>query len=160
MTNIEFVERAKALIGRPYAEIDCKEVVAEALGIRFSGTNWLWRSIYNSRKYRYLSSRVEEQPEQAGLLPGDVVFKIVWDKIPDGYDTAPNCYHVGVYSGHGTVIHSSPKTGVREAPFISNEWDGWGRMSQLEYIDDPEDDVAGMTDRDMLRAIYNKIVGG
>ena len=86
MLNTDFVEGVKALIGTPYAKCDCKDVIAKPLGIRFAGTNWLWRSIKNSSKYRYLSERVKFSPLSGDLKTGDILFKIR-DKVPEGYDT-------------------------------------------------------------------------
>lgn len=132
MLNIDFVERVKELVGMPYAYCDCKDVIAKALGIRFSGTNWLWRSIKNSSKYRYLTERVQSPRLTGDLVPGDILFKIR-DGVPPNYDDAPDAYHVAVYMGDGCIIHSSPKTGVRVDEYIYGAWQGWGRMKQVEY---------------------------
>lgn len=158
--NLTFVNRVKALCGLSYDECDCIGVVTNALGIRCQGTNWLWRSIRNSAKYRYLSWRVADEPREGDLMPGDVVFMIRWERVPDGYTDCPDCHHIGVYVGNGKVVHSSPNVGVREAPFIESEWDGWGKMSMVVYPDfkASEPDEPEMTDRQLLEAIYNKVV--
>lgn len=161
MLNTDFVECVKELVGMPYEFCDCKDVIAKALGIRFSGTNWLWRSIKNSSKYRYLTERVQSPRLTGELTPGDILFKIR-DGVPSGYDDSPDAYHVGVYIGDGCVIHSSPKTGVRVDKYIYGAWQGWGQMKQVEYPENsPQTDMTEMTDHEMIKAIYNKIcIGG
>ena len=158
MLNTEFVERVKALVGTPYANCDCKEVIAKALGIRFSGTNWLWRSVKNSSKYRYLKERIHSPVLSGDLVPGDILFKIR-DGVPSGYGDAPDAYHVAVYTGDGCIIHSSPKTGVRVDDYIYGAWQGWGRMKQVEYqsLPRPTPPDEGLTDHEMIKEIYDKI---
>lgn len=158
MTNTEFVENVKDLVGQPYSHCDCKDVIAKALGIRFSGTNWLWRSIKNSSKYRYLSERVQAPIPAGDLVPGDILFKIR-DGVPSGYDDSPDAYHVSVYIGDGSIIHSSPKTGVRVDKYIYGAWHGWGCMKQVEYESAPAiiSPDEGLPDHEMIKAIYEKI---
>lgn len=157
MLNTDFVDGVKALIGTPYAKCDCKDVIAKPLGIRFAGTNWLWRSYYNSYKYCYLKDRVKYAPLSGDLETGDILFKIR-DKVPDGYDDKPDAFHVAVYIGDGKIVHSSPSTGVREDEYIYGAWQGWGRMKQVEYSKNaPQTD---MTDHEMIKAIYKKICLG
>ena len=57
MDQHEFVRRALSLVGQSYGECDCIGVVRKAANIKCQGTNWLWRSIFNSPKYRYLFER-------------------------------------------------------------------------------------------------------
>lgn len=156
-TNIDFVKRARGLKGIPYNTCDCIGVVINALGRKMAGTNWLWRSIKNSAKYRFLCLRVHGSPYVEELLPGDLLFKINNNAIPDGYTDKPNCYHVGVYSGENTVIHSTPSIGVREEPLNVSDWDGWGRLTDIQY---QESDTVKpeLSDRELLEAIYNKIM--
>ena len=158
MLNTDFVERVKELVGMPYAFCDCKDVIAKALGIRFSGTNWLWRSNKNSSKYRYLTERVQTPLLMGDLVPGDILFKIR-DGVPPNYDDSPDAYHVGVYMGDGCVIHSSPKTGVRVDKYIYGDWQGFGRMKHVEYESAPEIIAPdeGLTDHEMIKAIYDRI---
>lgn len=161
ISNDEFVDRVKKLIGKRYAECDCIGVIRQALGLSMSGTNWLWRSINNSAKYRYLSWRVHDTPRQEELLPGDLVFMVDWSTIPNGYETKPDCHHVGVYIGDGLVIHSSSKTGVRTDSLTKTAWNAWGRMALVNYatfIPDPKQAIAPLTDHEMLLAIYDKIM--
>ena len=157
MTNTEFVENVKDLVGLPYSSCDCKDVICKALGIKMAGTNWLWRSAKNSSKYRYLSARLKYSILSGDLKPGDILFKIR-DKVPDGYDDKPDAFHVAVYIGDGKIVHSSPSTGVREDDYIYGAWQGWGRMKQVEYPEKAPE--TSMTDHEMIKAIYNKICMG
>ena len=158
MLSTEFVERVKDLVGQPYEFCDCKDVICKALGIKMSGTNWLWRSIKNSSKYRYLVERVQTPPLTGDIRLGDILFKIR-DGVPSGYADSPDAYHVSVYIGDGCIIHSNPKTGVRVDEYIYGAWQGWGRMKQVEYESAPEIIAPdeGLTDHEMIKAIYDKI---
>ena len=157
MLNTEFVEGVKALIGTPYAKCDCKDVIAKPLGIRFAGTNWLWRSINNSSKYRYLIERLQTNMLSENMKAGDILFKIRGD-IPDGYNDSPDAYHVAVYIGDGKIVHSSPSTGVREADYIYGAWQGWGRMKQVEYRAESPETATEITDHEMIKALYEKFI--
>ena len=157
MTNTVFIERVRALIGKPYSECDCKDVIAKALRIRFSGTNWLWRSVNNYAKYRYLNQRFSHNPDISELLPGDVLFKIR-PGVPKGYNDKPDAYHVAVYVGDGSIIHSSPKTGVRVDEYHLGEWDAYGRMKQVEYTDEHKKYDPVLSDHEMIKALYEKFI--
>ena len=157
MTNMLFIERVQALVGKPYSECDCKDVIAKALGIRFAGTNWLWRSVDNYPKYRYLKERYYYEPTISGLLPGDILFKIR-SGIPKMYIDEPDAYHVAVYVGNGNIIHSSPKTGVRVDEYRPGEWEGYGRMKQVEYINEDRKYDPDLTDHEMIKALYEKFI--
>ena len=167
MTNTQFVNNCLSLCGKSYNEVDCIGVVRKALDIQCKGTNWLFRSINNSNKYRYLIER-HACGDGATPPPGAVVFKANENKIPDGYNDKPDVYHCGVVDTDGYVIHSSPKTGVRK-DYSSrwNSWNYWGLMKQVDYDSDgsvdketiePTDGISSMTDREILEAIYNVIV--
>ena len=133
MDNLEFVKNARELIGLTYSNCDCIGVVRNAANIRCSGTNWLWRSYKMSAKYRYLTERSIGH-FALPAIPGALVFKIDFDDVPAGYSDKPDCYHVGIIGDSGkTVIHSSPKTGVREEDLRPDEWDGWGLLKQVSY---------------------------
>ena len=157
MLNTEFVEGVKALIGTPYAKCDCKDVIAKPLGIRFSGTNWLWRSINNSSKYQYLVERLQTPMLSEDMKAGDILFKIRGG-IPDGYNDTPDAYHVAVYIGDGKIVHSSPSTGVREADYIFGAWQGWGRMKQVQYQEKPPETATEISDHEMIKALYEKFI--
>ena len=167
MKSKDFIAGCLSLCGKPYEVCDCIGVVAKSLGIRCKGTNWLFRSINNSPKYRYLIER-HACGDGATPPPGSVVFKANENKIPDGYNDKPDVHHCGVVDTDGYVIHSSPKTGVRKD--YSSRWDSWnywGLMKQVDYdntgsVDKettkPTDAISSMTDRELLEAIYNVFV--
>lgn len=176
MNNLMFLNRCKNLIGTTYDSCVCDAVIRRALNISFKGTNWLFRSINNSSKYRYLTER-HACGDGTTPPPGAVVFKIDETKRPKGYETGPDAYHCGVVDVDGYVIHSSPKTGVRKDMTSRwTEWDYWGLMKQVEYgnenvyIDDGDvgnyDESTGeindycetLTDRELLEAIYKAVV--
>lgn len=159
-----------------YSECVCDAVIRRALNINFKGTNWLFRSINNSSKYRYLTER-HACGDGTMPPPGAVVFKIDESKTPKGYETGPDAYHCGVIDVDGYVIHSSPKTGVRKDMSSRwTDWDYWGLMKQVEYnnenvsvgsIDGRNSDVDAdevsdycetLTDRELLEAIYRAVV--
>ena len=176
MLNIDFINNVKALIGRPYSECDCAAVIRKSLNIAFSGTNWLFRSINNSSKYRYLKER-HACGDGSTPPPGSIVFKTDETKTPKGYETGPDAYHCGVVDEDGYVIHSSPKTGVRKDMTSRwTDWDYWGLMKQVEYSNENVSDWSSdggdssadsdsihdycktLTDRDILEAIYRAVV--
>ena len=168
MTNTEFVSNSKKLIGTPYSECDCAAVIRKALKISFSGTNWLFRSIKNAAKYRYITE-LHACGDGTTPPPGAVVFRTDETKIPEGYSNGPDAYHCGVVDEDGCVIHSSPKTGVRK-DYTSkwSDWDYWGLMKQVDYIDvdadynyyedEVNDNCETLTDRELLEAIYRSVV--
>ena len=151
MDNLEFVQNARDLIGLTYSVCDCIGVVRNAANIRCSGTNWLWRSYTMSAKYQYLKRRTIGHVSLPAI-PGALVFKIDFDDVPAGYSDKPDCYHVGIIGDSGkTVIHSSPKTGVREEDLRPDEWDGWGLLKQIDYSSGPdiqEPETAPLGDQD------------
>lgn len=121
------IRTARALIGTPYSEIDCinliKRVIRTAPGgvpwYTTAGTNALWASANASARYRDLTWRQEGiQGARAGMLPfkrhvGDV-------------------HHVGLMTERGTVIHSSSVYGkVVETPLDES----WQLLAQHRYIE-------------------------
>lgn len=175
MTHIMFLNNCKKLIGLAYSVCVCDAVIRRALSINFKGSNWLFRSINNSPKYRYITER-HACGDGTTPPPGAVVFKIDETKTPNGYETGPDAYHCGVVDFDGYVIHSSPKTGVRKDMTSRwTEWDYWGLMKQVEYsdndvtggeneinsdvdIDEVSDYCETLTDRELLEAIYRAVV--
>lgn len=176
MNNYSFLMTVKKLIGLNYNECVCDAVIRRALNINFKGTNWLFRSINNSSKYRYLTER-HACGDGTTPPPGAVVFKIDETKTPKGYETGPDAYHCGVVDFDGYVIHSSPNTGVRKDMTSRwTEWDYWGLMKQVEYseedgfadcendvnsdvdIDEVSDYCETLTDRELLESIYRAVV--
>lgn len=177
MNNIIFIERVRDLIGTPYDKCVCDAVIRNVLNINFKGTNWLFRSVNNSTKYRYLIER-HACGDGTTPPPGAVTFKIDETKTPKGYKTGPDAHHCGVVDSDGYVIHSSPKTGVRKDMTSRwTDWDYWGLLKHVEYenssglhsgdgvggnndVNSNEfyDEFEEMTDRQLLIAIYNAVV--
>ena len=172
----EFLDKVRNLIGISYAQCVCDAVIRIPLNISFEGTNWLFRSINNSSKYRYIKER-HACGDGYTPPPGAVVFKTDETKTPKGYKTGPDAYHCGVVDEDGYVIHSSPKTGVRKDMTSRwTDWDYWGLMKQVEYSNEnvsdgssdggdsasTSDSIYGycetLTDREILEAIYRAVV--
>ena len=120
------ISAARALLGTPYSEIDCinliKRVIRTAPGgvpwYTTAGTNALWASYIASNKYRDIIWRQEGiTGARAGMLAlkrhgGDV-------------------HHVGLVTERGTVIHSSSAAGkVVETALDSS----WHLLAQHRYI--------------------------
>lgn len=125
---------ARSLIGTPYAELDCinliKKVIRTAPGgvpnYTTSGTNGLWKSRSSAQKYRDL---VSYQSGLDGARAGMIAFKA------DGADF----HHAGIVTDVGTVIHSSSTQGGRgvvETPLTAAE--GWTHIAVHRYINTAE----------------------
>ena len=118
---------ARMLLDTPYSEMDCialiRAVIKRSAGgmkdYRCEGTNWLWRSIGNSGKYRHL---VWRQEHTQGACGGMLAFKRNGEDI----------HHVGLVTDEGTVIHASSVMGsVVETPLD----DSWSCLGQHRYIE-------------------------
>ena len=110
------IAKARELLGTPYSQMDCIGLIVYIirhcsggnLSYKCQGTNWLWRSITNSSKYRDLTWR---QEGITGALAGMLAFKRSGDDV----------HHIGIVTGNGTVIHSSSAKGcVVETPLDSS----------------------------------------
>ena len=142
------IRTARALIGTPYSELDCinliKRVIRTAPGgvpwYTTAGTNALGASYIASDKYRDIIWR---QEGIAGARAGMLAFK------KHGGDV----HHVGLVTERGTVIHSSSAAGkVVETALDSS----WHLLAQHRYIEvaaaaaETEDDMSGL-----YRAVVN-----
>ena len=139
---------ARSLIGTPYAELDCinliKKVIRDAPGgvktYTTAGTNTLWRSYDAAAKYRDLTWR---QAGLSGAQAGMLAFKA------DGEDVQ----HVGIVTGEGTVIHSSSTQGGRgvvETPLTSEE--NWTYLAVHKCIETEE--VTEESEAEAMAALY------
>ena len=130
----EAIRTARALIGAPYSELDCinliKKVIRTAPGgdknYTTAGTNDLWNSDSKSAKYRDLTWKQEGiSSAKAGML----AFMGVGTGDVD---------HTGLVTERGTVIHSSKsRGGVVETELTEkNGWNGLGahRMIGVDYL--------------------------
>ena len=140
------ISTARALIGTPYSELDCinliKRVIRTAPGgdpaYRTAGTNTLWRSYELAGKYRDLTWRQEGiQGARAGML----AFK------RHGGDV----HHVGIVTERGTVIHSSSVYGkVVETPLDES----WQLLAVHRYIE-----AAGTAEtEEAMSVLYQAVV--
>ena len=121
------ISAARALIGTPYSELDCinliKRVIRTAPGgvpwYTTAGTNALWASYISSDKYRDIIWR---QEGITGARAGMLALK------KHGGDV----HHVGLVTGEGTVIHSSSAAG-RVVETALDE--SWHLLAQHRYIE-------------------------
>ena len=124
----EAIRAARALIGTPYSELDCinliKKVIRTAPGgdknYTTAGTNDLWNSDSKSAKYRDLTWK---QEGISGAKAGMLAFM--------GVGTG-DVNHTGLVTERGTVLHSSKSRGcvVETELTEKNGWNGLGRASQ------------------------------
>ena len=126
----EAIRTARALIGTPYSELDCinliKKVIRTAPGgdkrYTTAGTNALWDSDSKRGKYRDLTWK---QAGISGAKPGMLAFM--------GVGTG-DVSHTGLVTECGTVIHSSKsRGGVVETELTEkNGWNGLGKHRIIE----------------------------
>ena len=115
--TMDAIRTARSLLGTPYSEIDCIGLIVRVIrtapggvgSYRCQGTNWLWRSIDNSAKYRDLTWR---QEGIVGAQAGMLAFK------RNGRDV----HHVGIVTGDGTVVHSSSAKGCVVETKLDDTW--------------------------------------
>ena len=125
----EAVRIAASLLGTPYSELDCinliKHIIRKGVGgvpkYTTSGTNALWSSQTASAKYRDI---VACRPIGDGsALAGELAV------IRQGDD----CSHVGICTGTGEVIHSSASRGlVLRTPLTAHN--GWTHILTHRHI--------------------------
>lgn len=133
----EAIRTARALIGTPYSELDCinliKKVIRTAPGgdskYTTAGTNDLWNSDGKSAKYRDLTWK---QEGISGAKPGMLAFI--------GVGTG-DVNHTGLVTERGTVIHSSKsRGGVVETEITDKSlWNGLGVHRMIAVYDDNEE---------------------
>ena len=126
----EAIRTARGLIGTPYSELDCinliKKVIRTAPGgdknYTTAGTNDLWNSDGKSAKYRDLTWK---QEGISGAKAGMLAFM--------GVGTG-DVSHTGLVTEQGTVIHSSKSRGgvVETALTKRNGWNGLGAHRMIE----------------------------
>ena len=129
------IQIARSLIGTPYAELDCINLIKKIIriapdgvkGYTTAGTNSLWKSYTMSKKYKDLTWRQEGID---GARAGMLVFKARGDDV----------HHVGLVTESGTVVHASSVLGyTAETPL--DEGDGWVLMAIHRYIDPADESV-------------------
>ena len=125
------IQAARALIGTPYAQLDCINLIKRVIrtasggvpGYTTAGTNTLWNSRNASAKYRDLTWTQEGID---GAKPGMLAFKRSWE----------NVHHVGLVTGDGTVIHSSSAKGKVVETKLD---DTWQLLAVHRYIEAAEE---------------------
>ena len=142
------IQTARALIGTPYGELDCINLIKRVIrtapggvpGYTTAGTNTLWRSYDMSAKYKDLTWRKEGiQGARAGML----AFKRKGEDV----------HHVGLVTGDGTVIHSSSAKGQVVETALDG---GWKLLAIHRYIGT---DFIGETGDDMtMNTLYQAVV--
>ena len=130
----EAIRAARALIGTPYSELDCinliKKVIRTCAGgdkrYTTAGTNALWDSDSKSGRYRDLTWK---QAGISGAKPGMLAFM--------GVGTG-DVSHTGLVTEQGTVIHSSKsRGGVVETELTEKRgWNGLGKHRMIAVQDD------------------------
>lgn len=113
----EAIRLARALLGTPYARMDCIGLIVRIIrtgkggrtNYRTAGTNSLWRSYTMSAKYKDLTWR---QEGIGGARAGMLAFK----------RHAEDVHHVGLVTGDGTVIHSSREKGCVVETELDTSW--------------------------------------
>ena len=140
------IQTARSLIGTPYGELDCINLIKRVIrtapggvpGYTTAGTNTLWRSYDMSAKYRDLTWRQEGiQGARAGML----AFKRKGEDV----------HHVGLVTGDGTVIHSSSAKGQVVETALDG---GWKLLAIHRYIEAAG--AAGMEDN--VNVLYQAVV--
>ena len=136
----EAIRTARGLIGTPYSELDCinliKKVIRTAPGgdrnYTTAGTNDLWNSDSKSGKYRDLTWK---QAGISGAKPGMLAFM--------GVGTG-DVNHVGLVTERGTVIHSSKSWGETVETELTEKrgWNGLGVHRDIEGADESKEDTA------------------
>lgn len=138
----EAIRAARELIGTPYSELDCinliKKVIRTCAGgdkcYTTAGTNELWNSFDSVPKYRHLIWR---QTGISGAKPGMLVFM--------GVGTG-DVNHTGLVTERGTVIHSSKSRGcvVETELTEKRRWNGLGvhRMIEVDYSEGGKTEVS------------------
>ena len=136
----EAIRTARGLIGTPYSELDCinliKKVIRTAPGgdrnYTTAGTNDLWNSDSKSGKYRDLTWK---QAGISGAKPGMLAFM--------GVGTG-DVNHVGLVTERGTVIHSSKSRGGTVETELTEKrgWNGLGKHRDIEVAEETGEDTS------------------
>lgn len=117
------------MIGTPYAELDCINLIKKVIrmapggvpGYTTAGTNSLWDSYEAAPKYKDLTWR---QTSIKNARAGMIAFKLY------GLNDVG---HAGIVTDDGTVIHASSEYGKTVETKLS-EKDGWDLLAVHRYI--------------------------
>ena len=132
------IAAARALIGTPYSELDCINLIKKVIrtapggvpGYTTAGTNSLWDSYTMTAKYRDLTWRWDSDQSESTIRSearaGMLAFK------RSGNDV----HHIGIITDDGTIIHSSSTQGGRGV--VEEEFDearGWKLLAIHRHIE-------------------------
>lgn len=149
ISNIIFAEQAKNgnYIGIPYNTLDCQAFVEKVLhdcGVKrnWRGSNDMWRNAVHDQRQN------DKKPPV-----GAWVFTIKIDGKEDKsrYKDGINASHVGIYVGDGRCIHSTTG-GVQWSAIDEPRWTHYALANDIDY------NSKGLSDHDMIVAIYNKLM--
>ncbi len=153
----EAIRTARGLIGTPYSELDCinliKKVIRTAPGgdVKYTtaGTNDLWNSDGKSGRYRDLTWK---QAGISGAKPGMLAFMGVGTGDVD---------HVGLVTERGTVLHSSKSRGEAVETELTEKrgWNGLGKHRLIAVDDGEKEDENTMSDHAFGNATVNVTSG-
>lgn len=155
ITTRNAIATARGLLGTPYAEMDCinliKAVIRRSPGgvpdYTTAGTNTLWNSYDAAPKYRDLIWR---QESAKGARAGMLAFKRSGEDV----------HHVGLVTFDGTVVHSSSAQGMVVETPLDGSWNLLGIHRYIEAASTSEEEegeeamlyqVVVTTERDPLR---------
>lgn len=154
------IRTARGYLGTPYSEMDCIRlivmVVRNSRGgdreYRCQGTNWLWRSIHNSGKYRQLVWRGERTSgDLSGMArAGMLAFKRRGEDV----------HHVGIVAGSRggeglTVIHSSSVHGKVVETRLDGSWELLGIHRDIEPEGDGQTGGEDSTEKIEARVVLS-----
>lgn len=148
------IREARLLIGTPYAQLDCINLIKKVIrsapggvpGYTTAGTNALWDSFSASPKYRDLTWR---QEGIAGARAGMLAFKRY------GADDEG---HVGIVTDDGTVIHASSEYGSTVETKLS-ETDGWDLLAVHRFIQPKSEEEKDMSEEILFKAKVDTVSG-
>lgn len=137
--NFAYQARNGGYLGIPYKTLDCQAFVERVLkdcgySYNWRGSNHMWRDALKWRGTR------EEYKQVYGsdIVPGVWVFGWRDDggEVARGYhDHDGNAYHVGIYLGDDTVIHSTTG-GVQISPMDEKRFNRIGLAKVIDYSGD------------------------
>lgn len=140
------IAAARALLGTPYAELDCigliKRVIRTAPGgvpgYTTAGTNTLWRSYEASAKYKDLTWRQETSSALRAPSPeGKADLVVARAGMLAFKRKGTDVHHVGLVTGEGTVIHSSSARGMVVETKLDKSWDLLAIHRYIETLPQP-----------------------
>lgn len=154
------IRTARSYLDTPYSEMDCIRLIVMVVrnspggdrSYRCQGTNWLWRSIDNSGKYRQLIWRGERKAgDSSGMVrAGMLAFKRSGEDV----------HHVGIVAGTGggeglTVIHSSSAHGKVVETRLDGSWELLGIHRDIEPEGDGQTGGEGEMEKGKARVVLS-----